>query len=133
MYKLRWLILAVALFNLSAQTTIRLRNGPMPANILERGMAHARSVVGGSAERIHLLARFEKGLDDERMRDLEARSIHLVAFVPDDAYVISTPSIGSLEGTGIVYAGMLEAVNKLGASVVLDDPGREETVVAEFH
>ncbi len=133
MYKLRWLILAVALFNLSAQTTIRLRNGPMPANILERGMAHARSVVGASAERIHLLARFEKGLDDERMRDLEARGIHLVAFVPDDAYVISTPSIGSLEGTGIVYAGMLEAVNKLGPSVVLDDPGREETVVAEFH
>jgi hypothetical protein len=32
-----------------------------------------------------------------------------VAFVPDDAYVISTPSIGSLEGLGILYAGMLQA------------------------
>lgn len=133
MCKLRWLIPAVALLNVSAQGEIRLRNGPTPANIMERGVAQARSVAGESAGRIHLLARFEKGLDDEAKRELEARGIRLVAFVPDDAYVISAPSTGSLEGAGIVYAGMLEAANKLGASIEMDDPGREETVVAEFH
>jgi len=67
------------------------------------------------------------------MRALGARGIRLVSFVPDDAYVISAPSTGSLDGAGIVYAGMLEAANKLGPSVDMDDPGREETVVAEFH
>lgn len=133
MRKLRWLIPAVLLLNVSAQTVIRLRNGPLPANILKRGVALNRSVVEETAERMHLLARFEKGLDNEAKQALEARGIRLVAFVPDDAYVISTPSIASLEGAGIVYAGMLQAANKLGSSVVLDDPVREELVVVEFH
>jgi hypothetical protein len=125
---------------------IRLRNGPLPESILEQGevkevakdaakdaVKARRRATEESAERIHLLARFEKGLNEEAKQALTDRGIRLVAFVPDDAYVISTPSIGSLGGLGIVYAGMLQASNKLGASIEFDDPGREELVVAEFH
>lgn len=133
MRTLRWLIPAMLLLNASAQTAIRLRSGPLPGNLMNRGLAQARIMAEESAERIHLLARFEKRVDDEVKRELEARGIRLVSFVPGDAYVISTPSIGSLEGTGVIYAGMLEAANKLGPSIEMDDPAREESVVAEFH
>ncbi len=133
MRKLRWLVPAVLLLDVSAQTSIRLRNGPLPENVLGRGTARLRSTAPEGADRIHLLARFENGLDDEARLRLAERDIRLVAFVPDDAYVISAPSIGSLDGMGLIYAGQLEAANKVAPSIELDDPGREEQVVAEFH
>jgi hypothetical protein len=63
MRKLRWLVPAVLLLDVSAQTVIRLRNGPLPENILEQGAAKdafkaMRRATEESAERIHLLARF---------------------------------------------------------------------------
>ncbi len=133
MRKLRWLIPAVLLLDVSAQTAIRLRSGPLPENILGRGTARLRSATPESVDRIHLLVRFENGLDDETQVRLAERDIRLVAFVPDDAYLISSPSIESLDGIGLIYAGLLEAANKLAPSIELDDPGREEQVVAEFH
>ena len=133
MRKLRWLIPAVLLLDLSAQTSIRLRSGPLPDNILERGAARLRSVGPTSSERTHLLVRFENGLNEEAKLRLAERDIRLVAFVPDDAYLISAPSIDSLDGLGLIYAGMLEAANRVSPSIELDDPGREEQVVAEFH
>jgi hypothetical protein len=105
----------------------------LPENILGRSTARLRSAAPESAERIHLLVRFENGLDEEAKLRIAERDVRLVSFVPDDAYLISAPSTGSLDGLGLIYAGMLEAANKMAPSIELDDPGREEHVVAEFH
>lgn len=128
----RWLILAALMLDVSAQTTIRLKSGQIPENILKPGTSWLRTAAEAT-ERTHLLVRFEGGLSDDLRLKCEQRDVRIVAFVPDDAYLISTPSVSALANLGIIYAGMIEAGHKLGPGVVLDDPTREESVVVELH
>jgi hypothetical protein len=86
-----------------------------------------------SSERTHLLVRFDGGLSDELRAKCDQQGVRIVAFVPDDAYLISTPSVSALEGLGVMYAGMLEAGHKVGPGIVLDDPSRDESVIVELH
>ena len=97
---------------------------------MQPGAMRLRSAVDTS-ERTHLLVRFENGLNDELRAKCEQQGVRIVAFVPDDAYVISTPSVSALEGLGVMYAGMLEAGHKVGPGIVLDDPSRDENVIVD--
>lgn len=99
---------------------------------MQPGAMRLRTAVD-SGERTHLLVRFDEGLNDELRVRCERQGVRIVAYVPDDAYLISTPSVSALEGLGVMYAGMLEAGHKLGPGIVLDEPSRDESVIVELH
>lgn len=120
------------MLDVSAQTPIRLRSGQVPENLLLPGAERLRT-VDESSERTHLLVRFQGGLSEEVRQKCEERGVRIVAYVPDDAYLISTPSVSALEKLDVIYAGMLEAGHKMGPEIELDDPSREESVVIELH
>ncbi|MBA3974818.1 MAG: hypothetical protein C0504_11450 [Candidatus Solibacter sp.] len=128
----RWLLLAALMLDVSAETPIRLKSGPVPGNLMQPGAVRLRSAAD-SPERTHLLVRFDGELNEELREKCERQGVRIVAFVPDDAYLISTPSVGALEGLGVMYAGMLEAGHKMGPGIVMDDPSRDESVIVELH
>jgi len=119
----------------SQSPPLRLKSGRVPPNLLESGTAgallsRAAPVRRAEPERFHLLIQFTE-LTVEDLDALGWRDVRVLQYMPDHAVVASAPNGVNLEGLKVQYAGVLEAADKLSAS--LDAVSEPAAAVLEVH
>ncbi len=117
---------------------LRLRAGPIPDNLLEASSARARSAaaVQGALTnpgRSHLILQFAEPPGESIRREVESRQIRVLAYVPDNALLVSAPLDARLSGLGLVYAGALSVENKFSALLGQAERGENTSAVVELH
>ena len=137
----RWTALTACLLTtaaLHAQSALRLKSGAVPANLLsyspqERSRAWLRTLPSTSPGRVHLIVSRAPGAVWEHQDRLRELGVRILAYVPDDAWLIAAPLDAPLEEAGVTYAGELGVENKLcGAMRALSPEGVSDAVV-EWH
>ena len=83
--------------------------------------------------RSHLLIQFDEAPGAERLRELRARGIRTLSYVPDFGFEASIPDGASLEELGLRWYGRLDAAEKLSPEIDELAPGRAGQAVAEFY
>ncbi len=144
-WALRALLLLVATGPLTAQTgqpPLRLRSGPVPDNLLsvEPSRVHATRAARttfANPGRSHLILQFAEPLAESVRSELEARQFLVLAYMPDNALLVSAPldvPLGApLEGLGVVYAGVLSLENKFSPLLGRSSPDDIRIAVVELH
>ncbi len=115
---------------------LRLKSGRVPPNLLTGEnpaalffrTAPARRVESG---RLHFLMQFNNNNSEYPFNQLGLRDIRVLEYVPDQALLVSGPEGVSLEGLGAVYAGVLEAEDKLSA--LLERGGEAQAAILEVY
>lgn len=139
------LLLIVVAGPLAAQTDgprLRLRSGPVPENLLHAEPSRARALRLAQPNSVnpgrgHLILQFAEAPGESVRQALESRRFSVLAYVPDNALLVTAPSEEDLEtplaGLDVVYAGALTVENKLSG---LFDRGSSRTLwsaVVELH
>ena len=95
-----------------AQSTIRLRARTIQP---ERGAAVFPPPAGadGGARRTHYILQFSSYPSPELRQELARRGVRALSYVPDSGLMVSSDSTADLQGLGAVWAGPLEARDKL--------------------
>lgn len=122
---------------LSAQPVLRLKSGRVPPDWLQAEPAsRAKSVMlRGAAEgtgRVHLVVQFREEPGETQRQWLERQGAKVLAYVPDQAWLISAPVGLRLEGAGLAFAGALEMDDKLSALLSWHQPWEEALAVVEW-
>jgi hypothetical protein len=116
--------------------------GPVPDNLLgvEPSKAHAARTARtsfGNPGRSHLILQFAEPPAEGVRSELEARRFSVLAYMPDNALLVSAPvdvSFGApLEGLGLVYAGVLSLENKFSPLLDRNSPDDIRIAVVELH
>lgn len=139
------LLLLVATGSLVSQTEgprLRLRSGPIPDNLLRAGPSRAHAIRSarttlsnpGSS---HLILQFADIPGASVRSALASRRISVLAYVPDNALLVSapldSPLDGPLESLGLVYAGVLTLENKVSPLFARRPPDAIWGAVVELH
>lgn len=115
---------------------LRLKSGRVPPNLLtadtaspllSRAALTRRSQTG----RVHFLIQFTLTDSEYPLNELGSRDIRVLEYMPDQALLVSAPEDVSLAGLGAVYAGALEAGDKLSA--LLQRAGTMQEAVLEAY
>lgn len=122
----------------SGGARLRLRSGTIPDNLMEADAAVARTVRAGGREaaralRSHLVLQFAAPPGEALRIALEARQFRVLAYVPDNALLVSAPLDAALGGLGVIYAGVLSVENKFSPLFDRSAPEAEGSAVVEFH
>lgn len=115
---------------------LRLKSGRVPPNLLASGapaplLSRSAPVRRAAPGRLHFLIQFQSEASTYPLSELELRDIRVLRYMPDHALLVSAPEDVSLDGLGALYAGTLEAGDKL--STLLDRGGAAQTAVLEAH
>lgn len=139
------LILLVAACPLAAQPVgprLRLRSGPVPDNLLhaETSKAYAARTAQrnwANPGRSHLILQFAESPSERIRKELDSRQISVLAYVPDNALLVSAPLDAELktplEGLGLVYMGVLSLENKLSPLLAGNSSGFVWSAVVDLH
>jgi len=139
------LLLIVVAGPLAAQPDgprLRLRSGPVPENLLRAEPSRARALRAAhpnsvSPGRGHLILQFAEAPGESVRQALESRRFSVLAYVPDNALLVTAPPEDDLEapleGLGVVYAGALTVENKISALFDRSSSSTLWSAVVELH
>src|ERR1039458_9282082 len=80
--------------------------------------------------RSHLVLQFRHAVNDEIVRELNRRGAFVVGAVPDFGVAVSAQDDFSLEGLDLVWAGRLDAADKISALLENRRPAPEKVFAA---
>jgi hypothetical protein len=115
---------------------LRLKSGRIPPNQMTGEvpaalLSQTARLKRVEPSRLHFLLQFQATESEYPLIALGERDVRVLQYVPDHALLVSAPEEASLEGLGVVYAGLLEAEDKLSAQLRRDS-GLQEAVI-EWH
>jgi hypothetical protein len=124
----------------AAVAPIRLKQGRVPPNQLSAGedavnlrrLGRGARFGSASSSRFHLLLQFRAAPGFSERAVLEERGARVISYVPENAWICSAPEELDLSGLDLVYAGRLEADNKVSPQLELETE-EAVTALAEFH
>ncbi len=112
---------------------LRLKAGRVPPNLLaagEAGKAAGAALRGAWPDRAHWLVQFPAEPDEPLIERLGWLDVRVLEYVPDQGLLVSAPAGIDWSATGVAYASLLTAEEKL--SPLLPEEG-EAPAVVELH